>query len=92
MVHNAVHVLISNTGIFEASIKGIRQDMKKTSEAMRQEMLEKPMGRLLLEKSYPTVIIQLITVIYNTADTYFVAKLNTESAAYLLFLHLSFVH
>ena len=55
--------------------------MKKTSETMRREMLEKPMGRLLFEKAYPTVIIQLITVIYNTADTYFVAQLNTESAA-----------
>lgn len=55
--------------------------MKKNSEAIRKEMLEKPMGRLLFEKSYPTVIIQLISVIYNTADTYFVAKINTESAA-----------
>lgn len=53
----------------------------KNSECMRAEMLEKPMGRLLFEKSYPTVIIQLISVIYNTADTYFVAKINTESAA-----------
>ena len=55
--------------------------MASTAEAMRQEMLEKPMGRLLFEKAYPTVIIQLITVIYNTADTYFVAKINTESSA-----------
>jgi len=61
--------------------KGAYIHMKKTSEVMRQEMLEKPMGRLLLEKAYPTVIIQLISVIYNTADTYFVAKLNTESSA-----------
>lgn len=55
--------------------------MMKKSEAMHIEMLEKPMGRLLFEKSYPTVIIQLISVVYNTADTYFVAKINTESAA-----------
>lgn len=55
--------------------------MQKKSEAIRTEMLEKPMGRLLLKKSYPTVIIQLISIIYNTADTYFVAKINTESAA-----------
>ncbi|BBF43746.1 multi antimicrobial extrusion protein (Na(+)/drug antiporter), MATE family of MDR efflux pumps [Lachnospiraceae bacterium KM106-2] len=55
--------------------------MIRKDEVMRSEMLEKPMGRLLFEKSYPTVIIQLISVIYNTADTYFVAKINTESAA-----------
>ena len=51
--------------------------MARTVEAMRQEMLEKPVGRLLFEKAHPTVIIQLITVIYNTADTYFVAKINS---------------
>lgn len=55
--------------------------MEVSNEAIRSEMLEKPMGRLLFEKSYPTVIIQLISVIYNTADTYFVAQINTESAA-----------
>lgn len=55
--------------------------MTKNNELMRTQMLEKPIGRLLFEKSYPTVIIQLISVIYNTADTYFVAKINTESAA-----------
>lgn len=55
--------------------------MKVSNEAIRKEMLEKPMGWLLFEKSYPTVIIQLISMIYNTADTYFVAKINTQSAA-----------
>jgi putative MATE family efflux protein len=55
--------------------------MMSDSEAIREEMLHKPMGKLLFQKAYPTVIIQLISVIYNTADTYFVAKINTESAA-----------
>jgi len=55
--------------------------LQENSEIMRQEMLEKPMARLLFEKSYPTVIIQLITIIYNTADTYFVSKINTQSSA-----------
>ncbi len=52
-----------------------------TNEEMRREMLERPIGGLLFQKSLPTVIIQMITVIYNTADTYFVAQINTESAA-----------
>lgn len=61
--------------------RGSKIHMPNSSETMRIEMLQKPMGRLLFEKSYPTVIIQLISVIYNTADTYFVAMINTESAA-----------
>ncbi len=51
------------------------------NEKIRREMLETSMGRLLFMKAYPTVIIQLITVIYNTADTYFVAKISTEASA-----------
>ncbi len=55
--------------------------MINSSEAVRKEMLHYPMARLLFKKCYPTVIIQLISVIYNTADTYFVAAINTDSAA-----------
>lgn len=44
-------------------------------------MLTEPIGRLLFQKAWPTVIIQLITVIYNTADTYFVAKIDTNASA-----------
>ncbi len=44
-------------------------------------MLTEPIGRLLFKKAWPTVIIQLITVIYNTADTYFVAKIDTNASA-----------
>ncbi len=44
-------------------------------------MLERPIGGLLFQMALPTVVVQMITVIYNTADTYFVAKINTESSA-----------
>ena len=47
----------------------------------RQLMLTEPIGKLLFQKAAPTVLIQLITVIYNTADTYFVAKLNENASA-----------
>ncbi len=50
-------------------------------EQMRKAMLTSPIGPLLFQKAYPTVIIQLITVIYNTADTYFVAKVSTTASA-----------
>jgi len=44
-------------------------------------MLTEPIGRLLFQKAAPTVLVQLITVIYNTADTYFVAKIDTGASA-----------
>ena len=47
----------------------------------RRLMLTEPVGRLLFQKSWPTVLVQLITVIYNTADTYFVAKIDTAASA-----------
>ena len=55
--------------------------MQVNSEQQRLEMLTEPIGRLLFKKAAPTVLIQLITVIYNTADTYFVAKIDTAASA-----------
>ena len=55
--------------------------MQVSSEQQRQQMLTEPIGRLLFKKAAPTVLIQLITVIYNTADTYFVAKIDTAASA-----------
>ncbi len=47
----------------------------------RHLMLTEPIGKLLFQKAAPTVLIQLITVIYNTADTYYVAKINENASA-----------
>lgn len=55
--------------------------MRPDSEQQRQRMLTEPIGPLLFKKAAPTVLIQLITVIYNTADTYFVAKIDTGASA-----------
>ena len=55
--------------------------MRVDSERQRQQMLTEPIGKLLFKKAAPTVLIQLITVIYNTADTYFVAKIDTAASA-----------
>ena len=55
--------------------------MRVNSEQQRQQMLTEPIGSLLFKKAAPTVLIQLITVIYNTADTYFVAKIDTAASA-----------
>lgn len=55
--------------------------MHVSSEQQRNQMLTEPIGPLLFKKAAPTVLIQLITVIYNTADTYFVAKIDTAASA-----------
>ncbi len=55
--------------------------MQPNNTEQRRLMLTEPIGKLLFQKAWPTVIIQLITVIYNTADTYFVAKIDTAASA-----------
>lgn len=52
-----------------------------TSEQQRERMLRTPIPRLIVLQSLPTLATQLISVFYNTADTYFVSKLSTSAAA-----------
>ena len=47
----------------------------------REKMLNTKIPKLVLSMSIPTVISQLITVIYNTADTYFVSHISTSASA-----------
>ena len=46
-----------------------------TSEQQRDRMLHTPIPQLILSLCLPTLATQLISVFYNTADTYFVSKL-----------------
>ncbi len=55
--------------------------MKVDSAKQRERMLHEPAGKLLFRLACPTVIIQMITIVYNTADTYFVSKINTSASA-----------
>lgn len=55
--------------------------MTSKSEAQHKRMLETPMPRLIATMALPTTLSQLITVIYNTADTYFVSRIGTEATA-----------
>lgn len=50
------------------------------SQAQYQRMTETPIPRLIPAMAVPTIISMLITGIYNTADTYFVSCLNSDSA------------
>lgn len=44
-------------------------------------MLEMPISRLIPQMAVPTIVAQLITTIYNLADTYFVSSLGTNATA-----------
>ncbi len=44
-------------------------------------MMETPIPRLITSLSIPTVISSLITVIYNTVDTYFVSQIDKSASA-----------
>lgn len=55
--------------------------MKNNNDWQHKRMLETPMPKLITSLAIPTTISQLITTIYNTADTYFVSQIGTSSAA-----------
>lgn len=55
--------------------------MNHSSEAQHRRMTETPMPRLILSLALPTVASQLISILYNTADTYFVSQIGTSAAA-----------
>ena len=56
-------------------------DTTAESEAQYRRMLETPIPKLVSSLAVPTVIGMLITVIYNTADTYFVSQINKSASA-----------
>ena len=52
-----------------------------TSEEQHRKMLQTPIPKLVLSLAAPTVASQLISIIYNTADTYFVSQISTSASA-----------
>lgn len=51
------------------------------SEKQYTRMMETPISKLVTSLAIPTTIGMLITVIYNTADTYFVSQINKSASA-----------
>ena len=43
-------------------------------------MTQEPVGKLISQLAVPCIISMMITAIYNTADTFFVGQLNSNSA------------
>lgn len=55
--------------------------MQLSSEEQYQRMLNTPIPKLVMSLALPTILSTMITVIYNTADTYFVSQLNKSASA-----------
>ena len=52
-----------------------------SGDSQYKRMMETPIPRLIATLSIPTVLSSLITVIYNTADTYFVSQIDKFASA-----------
>jgi len=52
----------------------------QSSAAQHKRMTETPIPKLISRLALPTVMSQLIMVIYNTADTYFVSRISTAAS------------
>ena len=47
----------------------------------KMSMTEAPVEKLVLKLAIPTIVTMIITALYNTADTYFIGKTDTNSTA-----------
>ena len=54
--------------------------MDDKQEQKFKQLTEEPVGRLICKMAIPCIISMLITAFYNMADTFFVGKLNSNSA------------
>lgn len=54
--------------------------MEEKQEETYLRMTQEPVGRLICGLSVPCIISMLVTAVYNMADTYFVGKLDSNSA------------
>lgn len=52
-----------------------------TKDVQYRRMMETPIPRLVTTMAVPTIISMLVTVIYNTADTYFVSQIDKSASA-----------
>lgn len=68
--------------------------MRSLSEAQHKKMTESPIPKLITGLAIPNIITQLITVIYNATDTYFVSHISTEAsgAVGIVFSLMSIIH
>lgn len=67
---------------------------KLSAAEQHHRMINTPIPRLITAMAIPTVACQLVSVIYNMADTYFVAHIGTSAAAAVgvVFSLMSIIH
>ena len=54
---------------------------EQTPEEKRREMLERPVGPLILSLAAPSIFANVVTTIYNLADAFFVGQIGSTSAS-----------
>lgn len=62
-------------------MKGEGIPLVYSSEAQHKRMTQAPVMPLLVSMALPTTASQLVSVVYNTADTYFVSQISTSASA-----------
>ncbi len=55
--------------------------VEQTPEEKRREMLERPIGPLILSLAAPAIFANVVSTIYNLADTFFVGQMGSTSAS-----------
>ena len=53
----------------------------QTPEEKRKEMLERPVGPLILSLAAPAIFANIVTTVYGLADTFFVGQMGSTSAS-----------
>ena len=63
------------------SLSSLIAPKEQTPEEKRREMLERPVRSLILSLAAPSIFANLVTSIYNLADTFFVGQMGSTSAS-----------
>lgn len=63
------------------SLTSLITPKEQTPEEKRREMLERPVGPLILSLAAPSIFANVVNTIYNLADTYFVGQMGITSAS-----------
>lgn len=56
------------------------KNSEKSAQAQYEKLTKTPVNKLIASLAVPTIISMLITMIYNTADTYFVSKISVSAS------------
>lgn len=63
------------------SLKSLITPKEQTPEDKRREMLERPVGSLIFSLAAPSIFANVVSTIYNLADTFFVGQMGETSAS-----------